>query len=660
MRFVTAIALLLSLLASASCGDDSKQHELSVTAEATPVNDTPTAPATGTAVSLASGPRRLAFLSDRDGPLRVYTMNADGTDIRVLSQQPVSQVPFSVSRDGTEIVVPGAPRLQDDKQPPHLYRIDVATGATRELGPLPVSDSDLLFVPPEWQSDDSAVLADNYKICYLVPTGGGDPTDLASAECGSMLSGTLSIDGRWAAIFGNALLVVNADKQISLNNKIDQVAGDLKNAGEAVLGLLGLQLFGMWRPLWSPDASEIAYLDGDAAGGQQGLAIIKPDGSDGRLLVPTDKNDGLTPSAWSDDGTELFYSGQDRGSSIGVVNVRTGNVRTLAGGDGHNYFFPRWVVDAAPPRHAAGPSNGHATADMLRADLASAPGRLVYQGGESRRGIFTATPDGKDERELTSDDAYGRSFSSNGRWLIERGKFVINTVTGERRELAYGASAISPSGKRLVYLTTSSSGEAGLATFDLETSASRTVFEGALDGEVEASWSPDESRLAFFQQFPAKLPNATGDYVLTVVNADGSSLIQLAHSESELNASGPIAWSPDGSMIAFDDQIARIVPSTGGTVRDLQAGGEAVSWSPDGRTLAVIRSPLTAVDVATGKPTHLTGDEANSGDDAAAWSPDGRWLAYLCSDRTLCVMDVATRGVVRLGIAADDVHWISP
>ena len=62
--------------------------------------------------------------------------------------------------------------------------------------------------------------------------------------------------------------------------------------------------------------AEVAYLDYDAAGGQHGLAIIKPDGSDSRLVVPSVKNTTLMPTAWSDDGTELFYSSLDTGSTI--------------------------------------------------------------------------------------------------------------------------------------------------------------------------------------------------------------------------------------------------------------------------------------------------------------------------------------------------------
>ena len=53
------------------------------------------------------------------------------------------------------------------------------------------------------------------------------------------------------------------------------------------------------------------------------------------------------------------------------------------------------------------------------------------------------------------------------------------------------------------------------------------------------------------------------------------------------------AWSPDGSRIAFLRRVSRFereiytVPASGGPERKVAVGGVGVSWSPDGKWLAL-------------------------------------------------------------------------
>ena len=47
--------------------------------------------------------KKIAFMSTRDGPLDVYTMNADGTGVKRLTNNSIGEVNSAWSPDGTKI-----------------------------------------------------------------------------------------------------------------------------------------------------------------------------------------------------------------------------------------------------------------------------------------------------------------------------------------------------------------------------------------------------------------------------------------------------------------------------------------------------------------------------------------------------------------------------
>ena len=204
------------------------------------------------------------------------------------------------------------------KQPPRLFRIEVATGAATELGSFPGSDSEGLLLPPEWEGDDGSVLAENSQDRYRVPTSGGNEMDKAGCTRHRAIdrkfkrrpsgggSRHRSLDWQSGAAFTERPKRQRASAGVFLKER----GGRCPRVVGAAIGRLVSSV------VVKRFSAEVAYLDYDAAGGQHGLAIIKPDGSDSRLVVPSAKNTTLTPTAWSDDGTESFYSSLDTGWTI--------------------------------------------------------------------------------------------------------------------------------------------------------------------------------------------------------------------------------------------------------------------------------------------------------------------------------------------------------
>ena len=163
-----------------------------------------------------------------------------------------------------------------------------------------------------------------------------------------------------------------------------------------------------------------------------------------------------------------------------------------------------------------------------------------------------------------------------------------------------------------------------------------------------AAWSPDGRRIAFVSTREQRQVRGVVVGQIFVMNADGTGARRLTDPDDG-GADYGVAWSPDGSRLAFvcsgpdlsDDGLC-IVGADGSGRRRLLAPGwraEMPSWSPDGRTIAFSGwSPeetgyvhLWAVSPDGGAPRLLSAARTQSHEDSPAWSPDGEWLAFLAT-----------------------------
>jgi hypothetical protein len=160
---------------------------------------------------------------------------------------------------------------------------------------------------------------------------------------------------------------------------------------------------------------------------------------------------------------------------------------------------------------------------------------------------------------------------------------------------------------------------------------SREAFRG--------DWSPDGTKIVFA---------ATSG--LFVMNADGSAPTPLG-----VEGSAP-KWSPDGRRILFNAGGAINVMAADGTGATALAEGDNGSWSPDGTQVAFDRIDRTRcvpylfcpssiyIMAADGTDVTRLTIVANASDklEAPAWSPDGNSIAYI---RSCCFLGPDVGGI---------------
>ncbi len=163
-----------------------------------------------------------------------------------------------------------------------------------------------------------------------------------------------------------------------------------------------------------------------------------------------------------------------------------------------------------------------------------------------------------------------------------------------------------------------------------------TSFEGDKDFGV---LSPDGNRFAFSwngdeERRGGKLER---NIYTKTIGQDEPVRLTFAPQDERL----PV-WSPDGRYIAFCRVLTLqpepgryaiyVVPAAGGKERKVGEGGMGVSWSPDGRTLAIAGSSsksggLVLLSLETGVRRQLTTPHPYL-DNLPVFSPDGRWIAF--------------------------------
>jgi len=356
---------------------------------------------------------------------------------------------------------------------------------------------------------------------------------------------------------------------------------------------------------WSPDGGWVAYSVQSDPTGPSVLHVVRPDGSGERAIGAV----GSHSVAWSPDGARIAFASpddhlilatpagatHDTGAIVAQFAVRVGSWSP----DGTRFVFEAALAKGGLTGPLTVISTSTDTTRIVGSNRVgdavwSPDGRtlLVRTTSDNGVGVISASPAAAKPKELARD-TQGYAWLSDGRVIVFE----------NRREVEQLGS-IAPTGSRIRFIP-------------------------GTQNDLEPAWSPDGSRLAF-----ASLSDDSSRWTIGVADADGSHRHAVAHSYA--NAPSP-SWSPDGRFIAYAGEDAiYTVPSTGGRPRRV-TGAElpwTVAWSPDGSRIAFGNTPgdsdyadIVLVDPGGKHRSIVVHGQAGLNWGGVAWSPDGRTLA---------------------------------
>jgi TolB protein len=170
-----------------------------------------------------------------------------------------------------------------------------------------------------------------------------------------------------------------------------------------------------FHPQWSPDGSQIAFIERDENGGLYNLSVMDSNGANVRVLAPTSDS----KFSWSPDGTRIAHV--DTGDSITILDLATGETSSVFVG-----LYPyavSWITDQ---------------------------NALVYWGFlGANAAIFVVDLETQAIQQLTSEDATYAEYYSD----------------------------VSPNGQQIVFVSSREDTE-GLYVMDIDGSNAHMIAEG--------------------------------------------------------------------------------------------------------------------------------------------------------------------------------------
>lgn len=272
----------------------------------------------------------LAFYSDRDGNPEIYIMNADGSGVARLTNDPAFDDSPALSPDGRQIAFLTArhdpnPKFPDLKY--ELYVMDVDGNNLRRLTTTEAAEDHPAWSPNGNRiSFDADYDGDGYYEIYTIQPDGSNLIRLTSGAYNDQFA-DWAPDGKQIAF--------SSDRKGNWDLFVMDADGSNQRA---ITSSPNWELF----PAWSPDGSRIAFNGLVPRSRNTDIFLVNADGSD--LLQLTDSPGFDENPAWSPEGSQIAFQTQRSGNfELYVMNPDGSGQRPLAAHPADE-LWPSWAL----------------------------------------------------------------------------------------------------------------------------------------------------------------------------------------------------------------------------------------------------------------------------------------------------------------------------
>lgn len=224
----------------------------------------------------------IAFVSDMDGSQDIYSMRADGSNLRQVTNDDAYETFPAWSPDATRIVYTV---YTEGSAEADLHIVDACGGV-----PEPLTDGDIVEGSSDWSPDGSTIAYSAYSAgaisIFLIGADGSNKRRLTPNSV-NINSPRWSPDGQWiVARTSNDILAISADGQY--------------------VAVLASSRYSLTSPVWAQDWSRVAYVENDWTSHTNCIYTVDLDTlAQEPIHCEQDIIDTLD---WSPDGTRILYS----------------------------------------------------------------------------------------------------------------------------------------------------------------------------------------------------------------------------------------------------------------------------------------------------------------------------------------------------------------
>lgn len=500
---------------------------------------------------------KLAFVSERDGNVELYSSDVDGSNVQRLTDDVAMDDHPSWSPDGTQIAFSSTRQANEPGRSWNgIYVMNSDGGAVKRISPQGASDYSPAWSPTgDWIAFASGTGLPASTDVYVMRPDGSDRRLVVRR-------------GGWPAwIDGGTTLAfhreVERDSWSILRINVDG-SNETKLLDNASM------------PRSTPDGTKIAFVARDGGGQQIGIFDVKR----GDRKTITDERTSHWNPAVSPDGTAVAYHRS-------TANEPTANVEHWNGPAGSDLgllridgAFPAFSPDYSRVAFAA---RSFATIDVMNVDGAERttifegthrslfgvswshePERIAFSHGtlfgkaDVTVNIKATTPTGDDLQELTGDDGNNGFpiYSPDGKQIVfrsgrdgQKNLYIMNRDGSDVRRLTNGdwTDTMCDWSHDGQWITFASDRDNNFEVWLVRTDGSdlkKLIGGGGRNNHPH--FSPDDQWIVFTSQRAGysaetismpRQPQAYGD--LFIIRTDGSGLTRLTHNSNE---DGTPAW----------------------------------------------------------------------------------------------------------------------